>query len=107
MSACFIYITVPDSETARRIARALVERQLAACANIIDGMRSVYRWEGAIEEGSETVLIAKTRAALVPAVTEEVRALHPDDVPCVVALPLAGGNPEFLDWIEASTTPGR
>jgi periplasmic divalent cation tolerance protein len=106
MTACFVYITVPDADGARRIARALVERRLAACANIIDGMRSVYRWEGAIEEDSETVLIAKTREELVPALTDAVRSLHVHDVPCVVALRTAGGDADFLDWIEAETAPG-
>lgn len=106
MSACLVYITVPDPEAARRIGRALVEQRLAACANIIDGMRSVYRWEGAIEEDSETVLIVKTREALVSALTESVRSLHSHEVPCIVALPIAGGNPDFFDWIEAQTTAG-
>lgn len=106
MSVCLVYVTVPDPEAARRIGRALVEQRLAACANIIGGMRSVYRWEGQIEEDSEAVLIAKTREALVPALTETVRSLHSHDVPCVVALPITGGNRAFIEWIEAETAAG-
>lgn len=107
MSVCFVYITAPDAETARSIGRALVEARLAACANIFDGMTSVYRWEGAIQEETEAVLIAKTREDLVPDLTAKVKAVHSYDCPCVVALPAAGGNTAFLDWIEAETGAGR
>ena len=103
MTACFVYITAPDAALARSIGRALVEARLAACANVFDGMTSVYRWQGAIQEDSEAVLIAKTREELVPALTEKVRALHRYECPCVVALPVTGGHAPFLDWIEAET----
>ena len=99
-----IYITTDGPDEARAIGRALVEARLAACVNIIDPMVSIYRWEGKVAEGRETVLIAKTRAALVGALTEKVRALHSYDCPCVVALPVDGGNPAFLAWIGAETT---
>jgi len=106
--AVFIYITAPDRETAVTIGRALVEARLAACANVIDGMASIYWWQGALEEAREAVLVLKTRAAKVGALTEEVKALHPYDCPCVVALPIVGGNADYLDWIEAETeTIGR
>ena len=103
MSACFVYITAPDKATARDIGRALVDARLAACANILDGMTSVYRWQGRVEEAGEAVLIAKTREALVPALTEKVRALHRYECPCIVALPVVGGSQAFLDWIDAET----
>jgi periplasmic divalent cation tolerance protein len=106
MSACFVYITAPDKAAARDIGRALVDARLAACANIFDGMTSVYRWQGKIQEDSEAVLIAKTRADLVPALTEKVRALHRYDCPCIVALPVDGGSRAFLDWIDAETGGG-
>ena len=103
MSACFVYITAPDKAAARDIGRALVDARLAACANIFDGMTSVYRWQGRIEESGEAVLIAKTRAELVPALTEKVQALHRYECPCIVALPVVGGSKAFLDWIDAET----
>lgn len=103
MAACFCYMTVGSREEGLRIGRALVEERLAACANLLDGMTSIYRWEGAIEEEAEVVLIAKTRTELVPRLVERVKALHSYDVPCVVTLPIADGNPAFLEWIAAET----
>jgi periplasmic divalent cation tolerance protein len=99
----FIYITVATPEDARKIAAAVVEERLAACANIIPGMTSVYRWQGKTEEGNETVLILKTRADLFPAVEKRVRELHGYSVPCIVALPVAAGHAPFLRWIEEET----
>jgi len=97
------YITAGSREEALRIGRALVEERLAACVNVLDGMTSVYRWNGAVEEASEAVLIAKTRAALFDRLTERVRALHSYDTPCVVELRLERGNPAYLDWLRAET----
>jgi periplasmic divalent cation tolerance protein len=106
MELRFVYVTTADREEARRIGRALVEHRLAACVNILDGMSSFYRWEGAVQDAQETVLIAKTRAELVEALCEKVKALHSYRCPCVVALPILGGNPAFLDWIAAETGGG-
>ncbi len=100
----FVYITTANMEEARRIGRALVEARLAACVNILAGMTSIYWWEGEIQDGRETVLIAKTRAHLLDTLTDKVKELHGYDCPCIVALPIAGGNPEFLEWIAAETT---
>lgn len=99
-----IYITTETPEEAREIAAALIGERLAACANIIDGMTSIYHWQGRIEEGTETILVAKTRDTLVERLTARVRTLHSADCPCVVALPLTGGNPEFLTWIGQETS---
>ncbi|HEX6141804.1 MAG TPA: divalent-cation tolerance protein CutA, partial [Geminicoccaceae bacterium] len=88
---------------ALRIGRALVEERLAACANVIDGMTSVYEWAGAVEQAEEAVLILKTRTDLVPRVVDRVRALHSYDIPCVVSLPIEAGNPDFLSWIATQT----
>ncbi len=102
-----VYMTAASRDEAKKIGRALVEERLAACANIIDGMESVYWWQGKLTEDRETVLIAKTRAELVPALTERVKALHSYTLPCVVALPLVGGNPAYMGWLEAETArPG-
>lgn len=99
MPAVFAYVTTRDREEALRIGRALVEARLAACVNILDGMRSVYRWEGRIEEASETVLLVKTEASRTGEVVAKVKELHSYACPCVVFWPLSGGNPEYLDWI--------
>jgi len=98
-----IYITTDGPDEARAIGRALVEARLAACANVLGPMTSIYRWEGAVQEGEEAVLIAKTTAALVDALTAKVRELHSYDCPCIVAVPVDGGNPAFLEWVAAET----
>jgi periplasmic divalent cation tolerance protein len=100
--ARMIYITAPDPEAALRIGRALVERRLAACANVIPGMRSVYRWKGAVEEAGEAVLLAKTTADRVEDLIRAVKELHPYECPCVVVLPIEGGFAPFLAWIRES-----
>lgn len=99
-----IYITTSNAEEAERIGRALVESRLAACANILPTVRSLYWWEGSVQEDVETVLIAKTRESHVAALTEMVRGLHSYSCPCVVALPITGGNPAYLDWLAQETT---
>ncbi len=101
----FIYITAGSQAEARKIASALVEERLAGCANIIPGMRSLYRWEGKIEEAEETVLIAKTSKAHVPALIARVKELHSYDCPCVVSLAVEDGNLGYLDWLDAQTSP--
>lgn len=99
----FSYVTAPDPGTAGAIARAAVEEGLAACANFWPGMVSVYRWEGKIEEAQETVLILKTRAALLPALAARVAELHSYAVPCVVGLPVSGGHGPYLDWLRTES----
>ncbi|MGE4421366.1 MAG: divalent-cation tolerance protein CutA [Pseudodesulfovibrio sp.] len=103
MSESFVYITCASLEEAGAIGEMLVERRLAACANILPGMRSIYWWRGRMERAEETVLIAKTRDDLVDALTEAVKAAHGYEVPCVVSLPITGGNPDFLAWIRSET----
>jgi periplasmic divalent cation tolerance protein len=103
MSVLFIYVTVPSAIEAEKIAHAVVSEHLAACANIIPGMKSVYRWQGKIEQRDEVVLILKTQEKLFPAVEARVKALHGDETPCIVALPVAMGNEDFLRWIIAET----
>jgi len=98
-----IRINCPDAQTARAIAAAAVEKRLAACANIEPPIRSVYRWQGAIEEGEETPLILKTRPALFDAVAELARRMHPDETPAILALPVAGVTADFAAWLEAET----
>jgi len=99
MAINLIYITTENKVEAERIGRILVEERLAACVNIIDGMNSIYRWEGKLMQDTETVLIAKTVQDKVSALTERVKALHSYDCPCVVALPIHDGNESFLNWV--------
>ena len=104
MSYSLIYVTAGTREEALEIGRALVESRLAACANVLAPMTSIYRWDGAVNEDDEVPLILKTQDGLVEQVIEKVKSIHSYDCPCVVALPITGGNPAFLDWIEAETT---
>ncbi|MYL84448.1 divalent cation tolerance protein CutA [Desulfovibrio aerotolerans] len=104
MSAVIAYVTTESVEQAERIGQALVAERLAACANILPGMRSIYRWQGAVETAGETVLIAKTRETLAQALINRVRELHTYEVPCIVVLPIIAGLPAFLRWIDDETS---
>ncbi len=104
MATRFIYVTAANPEQAKAIGEALVAERLAACANILAPMASIYRWQGKIQHDTEAVLIAKTRADLVEQVIARVRALHTYTVPCIVSLAIDAGNPDFLDWIANETT---
>ena len=100
-----VCVTAPSRAEAEEIGRALVEARLAASVNIVPGVSSLYWWEGAVREGDEAMLWAKTRADLVEPLTAKVEALHSYTCPCVIALPITGGNPEYLAWIDAETAP--
>jgi periplasmic divalent cation tolerance protein len=105
MDACrLVYITVEDLEEAERIGAALVEQRLAACVNILPSMRSMYRWEGRVEQSSEVVLLAKTRAELVDRLTEKVVEMHSYECPCAISMRIESGYPPFLRWIAAETS---
>ena len=103
--ALFVYVTAPDAACAESIGRMLLERRLAACVNILPAMRSLYWWNGAIESSQETAFIAKTEADRFEALAQAVRAAHPYQCPCVVALPVDRGAPDFLEWVITSTRP--
>jgi periplasmic divalent cation tolerance protein len=103
MEPCLVYMTVESKAQALSIGRSLVEERLAACVNVIEGMNSIYRWEGKIEEADEVVLIAKTRRARLDQLIARVKALHGYDCPCIVALPIVKGNPDYLAWIDRET----
>ena len=100
-----LYTTAPDAQTAQAIAQAVVEARLAACANIIPGMRSVYRWKDAIETAEEVVAIFETTIALAEEACALILRHHPYETPCVVSLPVgaAGSNPAYLAWLAGET----
>ncbi len=100
MDYCLAYITAPDKELALSLARKAVESKLAACANIIDGVTSVYRWEQKTCEDDECILMLKTIDNLKPELTEMIKEHHPYDCPCIVFLPIKGGDEVFLKWVE-------
>lgn len=92
-------MTAGSSEEAAQIGDVLVTEHLAACVNLIHGMTSIYRWEGKAQHESETVLIAKTTKERVSALTERVNEMHSYDCPCIVVVPIEGGNTDFLNWV--------
>ncbi len=99
-----VLITAPDYETARQIASRLVEQQLAACANILPGVQSIFRWQGEVQTESEILLVIKTRRELLHTrLIPEVKALHPYQTPEIIALPVVDGASDYLEWIDQST----
>jgi len=99
--ARIVLVTAPDIEVGARLGRALVEERLAACVNLLPGVRSIYRWQGAIEEDGEVMLIVKTCRDRCGALAARVEALHPYELPEVVVLPVEGGSDPYLAWILA------
>ena len=100
------FSTFPDIETARRIAQQLVSENLAACANIIPAIESIYRWQGKVEEGNETLVLFKTTAARSAAFQDKLKSLHPYEVPEIICLPIADGLPEYLKWVGEGCSAG-
>ena len=100
-----VLTTAPNAEVGGLIARALVEARFAACVNVIPGVRSIYRWEGEVQDDPEVVLIIKTRADRCEALAARIKDLHPYDVPEVLVLPAVGGSAPYLAWIETETKP--
>lgn len=105
--ATFLYVTAPDEDVAASLAETLVRERMAACANILPNMTSVYRWRGEIERAAECVLIVKTTASRAAAAAARIRALHPYDTPAIAALPVSpeGSDGDFLRWIASETSP--
>ena len=101
-----IYATCANRQEALRIARALVEERLVACANVLSPHTAVYRWQEQVQEEPEVAMLVKTRADLTARVSDRIKSLHSYSVPCVAALPIQGGNPDFLTWIGAEVLVG-
>jgi periplasmic divalent cation tolerance protein len=107
---CEVVVTAADAEELVDLTRDLVERRLAACGHHVTAIRSVYRWEGKVHDEPEARVALHTRRALVPAIVAHVTAVHPYAVPCVLALPVVDGAPDYLAWVRAetrSTPPGE
>lgn len=99
-----VFITAPSLEVGQQIARHLVEQKLAACVNIVPAVRSIYFWQGELQEDEEVLLIAKTRAEVFdPQLVAAVEALHPYDVPEIIALPISQGAQPYLSWVAEET----
>ena len=95
-----VFVTVGSSDEGRSLAHALVEEGLAACVNRIPGIRSIYRWEGKIEESEEELLLIKTRAEIFPNLEKRIRELHSYSVPEIIAVPVVSGNEAYLSWLK-------
>lgn len=101
--ALVVLVTTPTPERAAEIARALVDERLAACGNVVSALRSIYRWEGRVQDEAEALLVLKTTRDRFEALRDRVLALHPYQVPEVVALPVEGGSAAYLAWIAGET----
>jgi periplasmic divalent cation tolerance protein len=100
-----VLITVPSPQVGEQIAAALLEQKLAACVNIMPAIQSIYTWQGAIQKDQEALLVVKTRAALfAERLAPAVKAIHPYEVPEIIALPIIMGSQPYLDWIAAETS---
>ncbi len=104
MTQVLVYVTATSRDEALRIGRLAVESRLAACANVLPATTtSIYWWQGKLEQASEVSLLLKTKVALVDMLVAKVKENHSYECPCVVAVPIAGGNRQFLDWIDTET----
>lgn len=97
-----VLITTSSREEAEAIAKTLVEERLAACVNIVSGARSIFQWQGAVEEQDEVLMVVKSRNNLLPSLIEAVKRMHSYTLPEVIALPILDGSPEYLAWIDES-----
>ncbi len=103
MSTLIVITNVPSREVALDIARALIERKLAACVNVLAECTSVYRWQGKVETAPEIPLLIKTRAAIYDEVEAAIRSLHPYELPEILAVPVERGLPDYLEWVNTET----
>lgn len=101
----FVYITTSDRNEAVSISQVIIRERLAACTNIIEGMSALFWWDDAVQKEQEVVLIAKTTADIFPLLVEKVKALHSYECPCIIALPIVMGNPDYLSWIDKQVGP--
>jgi periplasmic divalent cation tolerance protein len=100
---CEVVVTADDAGWLAGFTRTLVEERLAACGHLVEPVRSIYRWDGELHDEREARVALHTRRSLVPAIVARTAQLHPYEVPCVLALPVSGGNPDYLAWVRAGT----
>lgn len=99
-----VLVTAPEAE-ARELARTLVQERLTACGNVIPGVRSIYRWEGAVEEAEEALLVLKTTRSLEPRLVQRIPELHSYDVPEVLVFEVKSGHAPYLSWVARESGP--
>ncbi|XP_016949105.1 protein CutA homolog [Drosophila biarmipes] len=105
-SSAVAFVTTPDRESARKLARSIIDQKLAACVNIVPHIESIYLWEGKVTEDNEYLMVVKTRTSRIDELSKFVRENHPYSVAEVISLPIQNGNPPYLDWI-AQSVPER
>jgi periplasmic divalent cation tolerance protein len=105
MSTLLVLTNLPDRGSAERLADLLIEKQVAACVNILAPCRSVYRWKGAVQHDEEHPMLIKTTLQSYAALEQAVRAGHPYELPEIIAVPIERGLPAYLDWVAAETKP--
>lgn len=103
MEAIVVYITAPNEDEAARIAKTIVQERLAACVNIVKGIRSIYNWQGKIEDDSEVLMIVKTQRHLFELLKRRVKELHSYTVPEIIALSVIEGSEDYLNWLKKAT----
>lgn len=101
-----ILCTCPDQDSAEKIAHTLVERYLAACVNILPGLKSIYRWQHTVETAHEFLLLIKVNRQGYPAIETLIKEIHPYQIPEIIALPIENGSPDYLQWIDTCHFPG-
>ncbi|MBI2688721.1 MAG: divalent-cation tolerance protein CutA [Acidobacteria bacterium] len=100
-----VFATCPSREEAKRIARGLVEERLAACVNVVDGILSIYQWQGSVHEGDEVMLVAKSRRDLLSRLLERLASMHSYEVPEAIAIQVVDGWPAYLEWLDRELSP--
>ena len=103
MSVSLVYVNTADRAEARRIGRAMVDARLAAAANIIPEISSIFHWQGEVRDRSEAMLVLKTKSELVDEIVDKVRSLHSYECPPIIVVPVAAGNPDYLAWVDRET----
>ena len=103
MENIVVFITASNEDEAANIARALVEGRLAACVNIVRNLRSIYSWQGKVEDESEVLMIVKTQRSLFDRLSKKVKELHSYTVPEIIALPIVEGSEDYLKWLKEVT----
>jgi periplasmic divalent cation tolerance protein len=103
MNVVILFSAFPNLDAARVAALTLVEEKLVACVNVINGVESIYRWQGAIEQSAEVMVMCKTTDAMAGAAMARLRALHPYEVPEILTVPASGGWPDYVKWVEENS----